>query len=334
MISFKMSKYGIREFGYFSIILGILFSTISASIYFYKIKATSELSTLNVEILYEDNDFFNNYSSSLEIYETNDSKIDEDSNFVIKKNTSQNTSELKESLTNSEVSLETIEVENIEVDSEFQNNKEINKKENIDKQKDDFEKYNNELVIGPEKIKSSDFLNDYQKVFGLNDFDQSLLGSNANYITIPIINLNSKVEELELVELDNSMQYNTPKNVVGHIPDTSKPGEIGNSWYFGHLQSPLRDEGDVFRNLPLIPDKMRDGFPVYVVLNTDVAEFAYKVISTKVMHQDELDLYSSEYSTITLVTCVPKLIYDHRLVVTARLVGVRKSIQSKYKDLN
>ena len=171
MISFKMSKYGIREFGYFSIILGILFSTISASIYFYK--ATSELSTLNVEILYEDNDFFNNYSSSLEIYKTNDSKIDEDSNFVIKKNTSQNTSELKESLTNSEVSLETIEVENIEVDSEFQNNKEINKKENIDKQKDDFEKYNNELVIGPEKIKSSDFLNDYQKVFGLNDFDQS-----------------------------------------------------------------------------------------------------------------------------------------------------------------
>ena len=40
-------------------------------------------------------------------------------------------------------------MENIEVDSEFQNNKEINKKESIDKQKDDFEKYNNELVIGP-----------------------------------------------------------------------------------------------------------------------------------------------------------------------------------------
>ena len=122
--------------------------------------------------------------------------------------------------------------------------------------------------------------------------------------------------------------------MVGHIPDTNNPGETGNAWYFGHLQSPLKDEGDVFRNLPLIPEKMKEGFPVYIVLNTDIAEFAYQVISTEVIHQDNLNLYNSELATVTLVTCVPKLIYDHRLVVTARLVGVRNSISSVYKDLN
>lgn len=334
MISFVTSKYGMRGFGFFLIILGILFFAISASIYFYKLKVTSQLSSLNVQISYQENNFLNNHTSNIENDETIERDIDKDLLVDSKKDISQSISESDKSLTNFQVNSKTIEVENVEVDSKGDKNKELNKKNIISNLNPNVNEYNNELIIGPEKIKSSDFLKNYQEVFTPNDFDQSILGFKAKYITIPIINLNSKVEELELVDLENSRQYNTPKNIVGHIPDTSNPGEIGNSWYFGHLQSPLRDEGDVFRNLPIIPDKMREGFPVYVVLNTDIAEFAYQVISTKVMHQDELDLYNSDYSILTLVTCVPKLIYDHRLIVTARLVGVRKSIESKYNDLN
>ena len=34
-------------------------------------------------------------------------------------------------------------------------------------------------------------------------------------------------------------------------------------------------------------------------------------------------LYSSDDSIITLVTCYPTLYYDHRVLVTAELVGFR-----------
>ena len=36
-----------------------------------------------------------------------------------------------------------------------------------------------------------------------------------------------------------------------------------------------------------------------------------------------LRLYDSDNSSITLVACVPRLVYDNRLLVTAELVGVK-----------
>ena len=70
---------------------------------------------------------------------------------------------------------------------------------------------------------------------------------------------------------------------------------------------------------------MKNGDPVYVtLLNEAGEEFMYQVTNAKVIHRDELALYNTEDSTITLVTCVPRLIYDQRLVVSGKLVGVRK----------
>jgi len=329
MLSFDISKYGMKEFGVFLITFGILLFVIAASIYFYKIKATYQLSSLNVEISYEDENIIYNQTSVFEI----DNLLDEELS-ISKNNISKNGYETEKSVTTFEINSKTIEVENIKIDSEITQKNELNKNDSISDQKTKIQQFSNDLIVGPENKKSSVFLNDYKKVFLSNDFDQSILGFNAKYINIPIINLNSEVQELKLIDVGNSKEYNTPKNVVGHIPDTAKPGEIGNSWYFGHLQSPLKDEGDVFRDLPIIAEKLKEGFPVYIVLYTETGEFVYQVNSTKVIHQDELNLYNSKNATVTLVTCVPKLIYDHRLIITARLVGVRKSIQSIYSDLN
>ena len=52
------------------------------------------------------------------------------------------------------------------------------------------------------------------------------------------------------------------------------------------------------------------------LLNMDGEEFMYQITSTTVMHRDDLSLYDTEDSTITLVACVPRLIYDHRIVVS------------------
>lgn len=141
-------------------------------------------------------------------------------------------------------------------------------------------------------------------------------------IGIPIIGVDSGVKDLEIVDLGNSQAYENPDNVVGHIPETATPGELGNGWFFGHLESPVKGEGNVFRQLPAIPEYLRDGEPVYITLESDAGIHLYRVAATEVVHEDDLRLYDSDNATITLIACVPRLVYDHRLLVTADLVGV------------
>ena len=149
------------------------------------------------------------------------------------------------------------------------------------------------------------------------------VSARAQSIRIPIIDVESSVEELAILDLGDSRAYETPKNVVGHIPETSYPGEAGNGWFFGHLESPIRGEGDVFRRLPRIPVYLNEGDPVYISVESDTGEYLYQVTETRVVHADDLELYDSEDATITLVACVPRLVYSHRLLVTAKLVGVK-----------
>ncbi len=148
-------------------------------------------------------------------------------------------------------------------------------------------------------------------------------GALTTRITIPSIEVDSTIAELAIVNIGDSRAYETPKNLVGHIPQSSNPGEIGNAWYFGHLESPIRGEGNVFRRLPDIPELLRNGDDVFAELeDANGRVFLYKVTRTEVVYQDDLTLYGSNSAQITLVACVPRLVYDHRILVTAELVGV------------
>ncbi len=151
--------------------------------------------------------------------------------------------------------------------------------------------------------------------------------TEARRLSIPSIGVDSDVKELAVVDLGNSRSYETPKNTIGHIPETADPGELGNGWFFGHLESPFRGEGNVFQRLPEIVDLLRQFADVgegavYVVVESDTGEYLYEVVATQVLHADELRLYDTDGVYITLVTCVPRLDYSHRLLVTAKLVGV------------
>ena len=148
-------------------------------------------------------------------------------------------------------------------------------------------------------------------------------GALTTRIAIPLIGVDSAISELAILDVGDSREYETPKNLVGHIPQSPNPGELGNAWYFGHLESPIKGEGSVFKRLPEIPDLLRDGDDVFVELDAeDGRTYLYKVSRTEVMHQDELRLYDADSAQLTLVACVPRLVYDHRIVVTAELVGV------------
>ena len=149
---------------------------------------------------------------------------------------------------------------------------------------------------------------------------------DAAQIRIPSIGVDSEVANLAIIDLGDSSQYETPKHVVGRIPRASNPGEVGNTWLFGHLESPIKGEGNVFRRLPEIPSLLNAGDDVYVsILNEDGDEYLYHVTETEVVNQDDLVLYETDDPTITLVACVPRLVYDHRILVTAKLVGVKRA---------
>jgi len=142
-------------------------------------------------------------------------------------------------------------------------------------------------------------------------------------IEIPAINLNSEIMQLKIVDIGESSQYETPNNVVGHIPSSSNPGEPGSIWLFGHLESPIRNEGSIFSRLPEIHDLIKNGNSIHIILKTNNAKFLYEVNDFSVIPEEKLIINDSEKSSLFLVTCWPKFVYDERIIVGSVLVGVQ-----------
>jgi len=163
---------------------------------------------------------------------------------------------------------------------------------------------------------------------GFLPIDPATLGAvgslpSATRISIPAIGLEADINELAILDLGDYKAYETPNNVVGHIPGSANSGEAGNNWLFGHLESLIRGEGSIFRNLPKIPDLLRRGERVYITLETPLGEYLYEASETDLIHKSELTLYPSDQAQVTLVTCYPRFKYDKRLLVTANLVGFK-----------
>ena len=155
--------------------------------------------------------------------------------------------------------------------------------------------------------------------------DTSLFSNDAQRgvrMRIPAIDLDGTVSELEILDLGDSRAWSTPDNVVGHIPTTANPGEAANGWYFGHLDNFISNEGDIFRRLPEI-SKMIKNDPVDIFIATSDSEYMYRVTATRQVHRDDLYLTETNNAQISLVTCWPFRVYDHRIVVSAVLIAVK-----------
>ena len=144
----------------------------------------------------------------------------------------------------------------------------------------------------------------------------------ATVIRIPSINVDATVVDLGIIDVANERSYETPDNTVGHIPETPDPGQQGKGWFFGHLESFTTGEGNIFRHLPEVTDLIKED-PVDIYLQTNDAEFIYRVTTTSQMHEEDLHLTNSNDAQITLVTCWPPRIYDQRIIVNATLIAYR-----------
>ena len=145
--------------------------------------------------------------------------------------------------------------------------------------------------------------------------------SSATRLIIPSVSIDSSVKELAILDLGGSRAYETPDNTVGHIPETAEAGEVGSSWFFGHTESPTLGEGSVFFNLGKIPAKLRDGDDVYIITDNGQHQYLYRVTSSRVVHQNDMKLYDTGQATIHLVSCVPRLVYDYRLIISGELLA-------------
>lgn len=165
---------------------------------------------------------------------------------------------------------------------------------------------------------------DLPEGFALIDFseDNPLLPvAPVTRMIIASLDIDSNVVELSIANLGDRRAYETPSNTIGHIPETADAGEQGSGWYFGHTESPILDEGSVFFNLQLVADKLRVGNDVDIITDNGTERFLYRVTGTRVVHEDDLTLENGDGARIHLVSCVPRLVYDHRLIVDATLIA-------------
>jgi sortase (surface protein transpeptidase) len=146
--------------------------------------------------------------------------------------------------------------------------------------------------------------------------------SEATTLEIPAIGLSTSVYRLSVYDEGGRQLWESPVDIVGHIPGSARPGEPGAGWYFGHLESPVRGEGNVFHDLPDVVDLIQHD-PVDIIIGSDDGEFLYRVTGTGFIHRDDLVLEESSASTVTLVSSYPRLVYDHRLLVTGELLAYR-----------
>ena len=85
--------------------------------------------------------------------------------------------------------------------------------------------------------------------------------------------------------------------------------------------NPLLGEGSIFFNLVQIPEMLKQGRDVFVIAESEEGQYLYRLISSRVVHEQDIRLYDAGGATIHLVSCVPRLVYDHRLIVSGELIS-------------
>lgn len=136
--------------------------------------------------------------------------------------------------------------------------------------------------------------------------DDYQIGDVIGVLNIPKINLE--------VAIKRGVTNEILKDSVGHFENTSMPGEYGNFSVAGHR---AYTNNKFFSNL----DELEIGDEVYVLSNNE--NYKYIVKSIDVVTPDKMEVLDSTDKSkkeITLVTCTPKYIGSHRLIVKGEYV--------------
>lgn len=135
----------------------------------------------------------------------------------------------------------------------------------------------------------------------------------ATRLVVPRIGVDSRVVEVGFKFEKGQWEWEVAAHAVGHHKGSPNPGEVGNMVMSGHISSPVRGEGEVFKRLP----EVLPGDEVLVF--TDEAQYLYQVKEIKVVLPDDVGVMApTPDQTLTLITCYPDFIYTHRFVAVAK----------------
>lgn len=139
----------------------------------------------------------------------------------------------------------------------------------------------------------------------INAYNFLKLGEMMGYITIPKINVEIPIYE--------GINVNNLTKGVAHMENTSLPNGAKNthSVLAGHTGI---SQAEIFDNI----DKLEVGDEFYITFYGTTSK--YKVIHTKIVFPDETNEIRVEEGKclVTLVTCTPKSVNTHRLLVKAQ----------------
>lgn len=136
--------------------------------------------------------------------------------------------------------------------------------------------------------------------------DEYQIGDVIGVLNIPKIDLE--------VAIKRGIENEILKDSVGHFENTAMPGEYGNFSVAGHR---AYTNNKFFSNL----DELEVGDELNVLSNNENHE--YKVKSIEVVTPDKVEVVNSTDKSkkeITLVTCTPKYVGSHRLIVKGEYV--------------
>lgn len=142
---------------------------------------------------------------------------------------------------------------------------------------------------------------------GINNPSKNQEELNKNIVGI------LQIKNIDLkVAIGEGTDEDTLKYAVGHFIDTKMPGEVGNFAVAGHSAYTYNR---FFANLEDI--KIGDEIDV----KTKRGDYTYKVKSTEVVTPDKVDVLNSsdDKKNITLITCTPRFIGSHRLVIKGEI---------------
>lgn len=133
----------------------------------------------------------------------------------------------------------------------------------------------------------------------------------AERVQIPSLQIDAPVEDVGTEIKNGQLVWKVIADIVGHHRASANPGEPGNMVLTGHVES--RSSGNVFLSLPEI--QIGDE----VIVTSAAGDFTYVVTNVEVRHASETGVLSLGFEEkLTLITCVPDGIYDHRVIVTAK----------------
>lgn len=133
-------------------------------------------------------------------------------------------------------------------------------------------------------------------------------------VRIPSIGLETVVLETPSSVNEDGWTWALPRNEAAHHLGTANPGEPGNVVISGHVV--LIEGSGVFEALPALAVGSE------IVVDSADGAFSYVVTSNSVIGEQDVRAFAqSPNEELTLITCVPDGIFEHRVVVRAVRAG-------------